>query len=87
MDKENDKEIQVLKHHPMPYRKRLIIKVMGKQRWVEKFCDYISRIFPKDKLTFTPILDDKGRHGYQSFCFINIIMDDEDDEIDSGGTE
>jgi hypothetical protein len=37
-------------------------------------------MFSKDKLTFTPILDDKGQHGYQSFCFINMLIDDEEDE-------
>lgn len=80
MSEQKDREIQILKHNSMLYRKRLIIKVMGKYRWVGKFCDYISRMFSKDKLTFTPILDDKGQHGYQSFCFINMLIDDEEDE-------
>ena len=56
------------------FRERLIVKLMGKKKaWIEHFCSYIHRLFPPEKITFTPILRDKHKEGY--FCFVNILYD------------
>lgn len=78
-----------VKTRPLLFRKRLVIKCMGKKEWIEKFCSYISRLFPSHKITFTPILANKYRKDksdYESYCFINIIMDTLEDK-DTGGSK
>jgi hypothetical protein len=76
---------KVIKMNSIIFQRRLIVKVMGKRAWVEKFCSYISRLFPPERIAFSEILDDRDKR-YEAFCFINIIMP-KDEETDSGGTE
>jgi hypothetical protein len=80
---------KIIKTNPIIFQRRLIVKVMGKREWIEKFCSYVSRLFPPERITFSEILNDRDRRGYEAFCFINIIMPKEDStpENDTGGTE
>jgi hypothetical protein len=47
---------------------------MGKKEWIEKFCSYIARAFPPERITFSPIYNNKGRADYECFAFVNILM-------------
>ena len=85
-----EKEYQV-KTNTYLFQNRLLVKCMGKKEWIEKFCSYIARVFPPEKIVFSPILEDRGSHGYEYFCFINVLMSlDAKRKADlnsSGGTE
>jgi len=57
------------------FHQRLVIKCMGKKEWIEKFCSYIARAFTPERITFSPIYNNRGRADYECFCFINLLMD------------
>lgn len=56
------------------FQRRLIVKCMGKKEWIEQFCSYIARMFPPERIAFSPIFrSDKKKANYEYFCYINVI--------------
>ena len=58
------------------FEDRLVVKLIGKVEWIQRFIFELNRIFTKDQLNFSPILKNRDATGYH--CFINIFMDSDD---------
>jgi hypothetical protein len=55
------------------YEQRLVIKILGKYENIVQAISDLHKIYPKERMNFSPILKNKDQDGYH--CFVNILMD------------
>jgi len=58
------------------FERRLVIKMLGKYEHIIQAISDLHKIYPKDRMNFSPILKNKEQTGYH--CFVNIFMDYEE---------
>jgi hypothetical protein len=66
MEKENHKP------SAYPISKRLVIKAIGEIDQITHFIEDMQKIYPEDRMNFSPILRNSDAPGYH--CFINLLM-------------
>jgi hypothetical protein len=55
------------------FEDRLVIKLIGKLEAIQRHIILLKRIYPPERLNFSPILKNRGADGFH--CFINILME------------
>ena len=55
------------------FHDRLVVKLLGRAEWITRFIYDVQKLYPAERMNFSPILKNKDADGYH--CFINLIMD------------
>lgn len=58
---------------PYGFCDRLVVKLIGKTEWIQRFISDIQKLYPADRITLSPILRNKDTDGFH--CFVNILME------------
>jgi hypothetical protein len=54
------------------FENQLTLKILGKHENVIMAISELNRLYPKEKMNFSPIMKNKEQHGYH--CFVNISL-------------
>ena len=60
------------------FNDRLVVKLIGKPEWIERFIILLRRIYSPEYMNFSPILRNRGSED-SYHCFVNILMEDTGD--------
>ena len=55
------------------FNDRLVVKLIGKPEWIQRFIKLLQRLYTPEYLNFSPILKNRGSED-SYHCFINILM-------------
>ena len=56
------------------FENQLTLKILGKHKNVIMAISELNRLYPKERMNFSPIMKNKEQHGQGYHCFVNISL-------------